>query len=222
MQFTIPPDSSGRNVKGHLIIPNSGVLTLGMGNVTFNVMAGDVKLGLVAVYNLDLKPGNNTPAFDGVLYFDQLVPHLATILNAEQGALADGMIELNATGNSTINYGEHIPYIEGVLNYKSIPMRIPVTSLLLDLVSGVLASGTNGTQPPLLSTLGEVLGNRTLFEQMLDYFEPGTSGAAQGSSNNATTTQSSKVKRAQDKTVGRTMQMNLFRLGIRGLRSGLS
>jgi hypothetical protein len=173
MQFTIPPEtSSGHNMKGHLNIPNAGVLTLGLGNVTFNVMAGDIKLGLVHIYDLDLKPGNNTPPFEGDFYFDQLVPNLVAFLDIQRVALADGMIEFNATGNSTINNSQHIKYVESVLNQKHIPFRIPATALLLDVVSGVLASGTtNGSQLLLLDTLGEVLGNKTLFEQMLDHFE---------------------------------------------------
>ena len=222
MQFTIPPGPSGHNMKGHLNIPNAGVLTLGLGNVTFNVMAGDIDLGLVYIYNLELKPGNNTPPFEGDFYFDQLVPNLSVFMQAQHSALADGMVEFNATGNSTFHNGQRIKYVEGVLNQKHIPFRVPLTSLLLDVVSGVLAGGTNGSELPLLDTLGDVLGNKTLFEQMLTHFEVGsTRSGAQGGGSGANATGTSKVKRTLAKQVGRSAQMNLFRLGLRTLRPNI-
>jgi len=222
MQFTIPPPPSGHNMKGHLIIPNAGVLTLGLGNVSFNVMAGDINLGLVYIDNLDLKPGNNTPSFVGDFYFDALVPNLAAFMDSQRAALAEGMIELNATGNATFHNGRRIAYVEGVLNKKHIPFRIPATTLILNVVSGVLAGGTNGTGLPLLDTLGDVLGNKTLFGQMLSHFEAegGAGGGTQGGSGGGNgTAGGAKVKRTVAQAVGRSMQMNLFRLGLRTLRS---
>ncbi|AEO71232.1 uncharacterized protein THITE_75172 [Thermothielavioides terrestris NRRL 8126] len=216
MQFTIPPDpATGYNLRGHLLIPNAGVITLGLGNVSFNILAGDVNLGLVHLYDLDLRPGNNTPYFEGEFYFDQLVPNLAAVLASQQAALADGVVELHSRGNATVNYGRHIPYIEGVLNIKRIPMRIPLTSLLLDVVEGVLAGGMNGTQHlPLLDTLGEVLGNKTLFEQMLSHWD-----AAGGGGNGTAAGGAAGGKRSVMRAVGRSMRMNLFKLGLRSLRS---
>jgi hypothetical protein len=220
MQFTIPPGPSGHNMKGHLNIPNAGVLTLGLGNVSFNVMSGDVNLGLVYIDNLDLKPGNNTPPFVGDFYFDELVPNLAAFMETQRGPLAEGMIELHAAGNSTFHNGQRIKYVEGVLNGKRIPFRIPATTLVLDVLSGVLAGGTDGSEIPLLDTVGDVLGNKTLFGQMLGYFEPETVGSgAQGGSGSADDTGTAKVKRTAAQALGRSMQMNLFRLGLRTLRS---
>ncbi|KAL2019094.1 hypothetical protein VTK56DRAFT_10125 [Thermocarpiscus australiensis] len=216
MQFTIPPGPSGRNMKGHLNIPNAGVLTLGLGNVTFNVVAGGINLGLVYIYNLDLKPGNNTAPFEGDFYFDELVPNLVAFLDAQQGALADGMIEFNATGNSSTHSGQEIKYLESVLNQKHIPFRIPATSLVLDVLSGVLAGGTNSSQQlPLLDTLGHVLANKTLFEQMLGHFE-GTDTYSEGVAN---ATAAAKVKRTAVASLGTSMEMKLVGLGLSRLRS---
>jgi hypothetical protein len=220
MQFTIPPPPSGHNMHGHLTIPNAGVITLGMGNVTFDVMAGDIKLGMVYIYNLDLKPGNNTPPFEGDFYFDKLVPNLARFMETQHDALANGMIELNATGNSAFHNGQRIAYVEAVLNRKSIPFRIPATTLLLDVVSGLLAGGTNGSVPPLLDTLGDVMGNKTLFENMLSHFEAGgNGGGTQGRSSSADGAGTPKVKRTVAQAFGRSLQTNLLRLGLRTLRS---
>ncbi|KAH6842191.1 hypothetical protein B0I37DRAFT_329378 [Chaetomium sp. MPI-CAGE-AT-0009] len=221
MQFTIPPGRSGHNMKGHLNIPNAGVLTLGLGNVTFNVMAGDINLGLVYIYNLDLKPGNNTPPFEGDFYFDELVPNLAAFLETQRGALANGMIEFNATGNSTFHNGQRIRYVEGVLNRKHIPFAIPATTLLLDVLSGVLAGGTDGSGLPLLDTLGDVMGNKTLFEQMLDHFGTQSIGSGtQGGGNGVEAADTARLKRrTMAQKAGRSMQMNLLKLGVRALRA---
>ncbi|KAH6617644.1 hypothetical protein F5144DRAFT_397861 [Chaetomium tenue] len=216
MQFTIPPGPSGHNMKGHLNIPNAGVMTLGMGNVTFNVMAGDINLGLVHIYNLDLKPGNNTPPFEGDFYFDELVPNLAAIMETQHESLANGMIAFNTSGNSTFHNGRRIKYVEGVLNRKHIPFTIPVTTLLLDVLSGVLAGGTDGSSGlPLLDTLGDTLGNKTLFDQMLGHFDTQSIGSG------SEVTDTARLKRTAAQRLGRSMQMNLFRLGLRTMRAKL-
>ncbi|KAL2255657.1 hypothetical protein VTK26DRAFT_2935 [Humicola hyalothermophila] len=220
MEFTIPPDPSGFNMRGVLNIPNAGVITLGLGNVSFNVLAGDVNLGLVHIYNLDLKPGNNTPPFEGVFYFDQLIPNLSAILESQRESLADGgTLLLHTAGNSTFHKGQRIKYIEDVLNRKRIPFRIPAMTFLLDVVSGLLAGGgANGTtQMPLLDTVADVLGNRTLFEGMLDHFETAGSGRSNGGSNGgATNSVGNSVRRMVTRAVGRSMGANLLRLGLRG------
>ncbi|KAK3313341.1 hypothetical protein B0H66DRAFT_565916 [Apodospora peruviana] len=218
-QFIIPPGDDGVNMRGHLVIPNAGVLTLGMGNVSFNLMAGnDINLGLVRVDDLNLKPGNNTPEFYGEFYFDQLVPNLAAIMETQRDALNEGNIQLTAKGNSTLANGEHIKYIEGVLNNKNIPFTIPVMTLLVDVLSGVLAGGGEGSQSPLLDTLGQVIGNTTLFEQMLDHWEEVSGNGGQV---NETASAGAVVKRAMGgtKKLGRTIRTNLFRLGLRSLRA---
>ena len=141
-------------------------------------------------------------------------------METQHDALANGMIELNATGSSTFHKGERIAYIESVLNRKSIPFRIPATTLLLDVVSGLLAGGTNGSELPLLDTLGDVLGNKTLFENMLSHFDTGRAGSGgQGGSGDEDVSGTAKVKRTVAQTLGRSMQTNLFRLGLRTLRS---
>ncbi|KAH6621579.1 hypothetical protein B0J18DRAFT_491844 [Chaetomium sp. MPI-SDFR-AT-0129] len=218
MSFTIPPPASGYNMNGHLTIPNAGVVGLGMGNVSFNILAGDINLGLVHIDNLYLAPGNNTPPFYGEFYFDQLVPNLSAILKTQEAALADGMLELHTSGNSTFYNGKRIAYSEGVLNNKRIPFRVPVTSLLLDVLSGVLQGGGDHgqTKLPILDTLGDVLGNKTLFENMLDHFGKEVVDAANGGGD--------KGKRAvsmtgMGKKVGRSMKMNLLRLGLRSWKA---
>ncbi|KAL9564814.1 hypothetical protein ACKAV7_011266 [Fusarium commune] len=152
--------TSKNNMKGMLNIPNSGVLRLGLGNLTFNVMSGDVRLGLINLWDLQLWPGNNSVPFDGNFYFDQLVPNLSEILDMQKGPLGNGYLEFNATGNTTIAGGEHIKYIEGVLNYKHIRFTFPVITLLGDVLGGLL----DANQGSLLDIFGTSIGNSTLLE----------------------------------------------------------
>lgn len=175
-EIMIPPDDNGDNIKGHLNIPNSGTMTLGLANPSFFMVAGDVKLGLVTLPKLELKPGNNTAFFHGKLYLDSLIPNLPAILESQGTALNKGYIAVNCTGNSTYtDDGEQVKYLEGVLNIKKIPLRIPITQLLSSLLGGLMGGGGglgNSTEGgSLLDRLGNVVGNGTLFDGMLDHFE---------------------------------------------------
>ncbi|RFN48460.1 hypothetical protein FIE12Z_7269 [Fusarium flagelliforme] len=170
--------TSKYNMKGNLNIPNSGVLRLGLGNLTFNVMSGETRLGLINLYDLQLWPGNNTVPFEGNFFFDELVPNLSEILDSQKDSLSKGYIAFNATGNSTMANGEHIKYIEGVLNKKHIPFTVPVISLLGDVVGGLL----DADQGSLVNIFGGAVGNSTLLEHVLGHWD----GSGGGSSGNAT------------------------------------
>ncbi|KAK4184341.1 hypothetical protein QBC35DRAFT_535040 [Podospora australis] len=224
MSFMIPPDKDGNNIRGTLNIPNAGVLTLGLGTLSFHLRSGKVDLGLVTVPNLSLKPGNNSAEFSGRFYFDQLVPNLSEILESQREAIKEGYLEIFATGNNTIaKDGSHIKYLERVLNSKAIPFRVPVISLLMDVVSGFLAGGGEGGGPQgqLLETLGAVVGNTTLLEGMLGHFEQ-ASPMVEGENGNENGTVVERremgdvVRKAK-----RSMQMNLIRLGLRSMRSSM-
>ena len=177
MEFMVPPEENGDNIRGYLNIPNSATMTLGLANPSFFMMTGDVKLGLVTLPNLEIKPGNNSAYFHGQMYFDALIPNLPEILGSQGTSFSEGYLDLNCTGNSTYNDdGERIRYLEGVLNHKHIPLRIPITSLLSDILSGFLGGdgilgGGGGNGSSLLDGIGNVVGNETLFSGMLDHFE---------------------------------------------------
>ncbi|RSM09133.1 hypothetical protein CEP52_004250 [Fusarium oligoseptatum] len=172
MEFMLKSNDTKYNMKGHLNIPNSGVLTLGLGNLTFNLMSGETRVGLVNLYDLQLRPGNNSVPFDGNFFFDELVPNLSEILDSQQEPLSHGYIELAATGNSTIVNGEHVKYIEGVLNKKHIKFTVPIITLLGDVVGGLLGAD----QDSLLGIFGGAIGNSTLFEHLLSHWEGENSG----------------------------------------------
>ncbi|KAH8657354.1 hypothetical protein BGZ61DRAFT_371347 [Ilyonectria robusta] len=201
LNFNLQSNETVYNMKGFLNIPNSGVLTLGLGNMTYNLMSGKTRLGLVNIYDVQLKPGNNSVPFDGQFFFQELVPNLASILDSQKEALGQGNIEFNATGNATTYNGEHIKYIEDVLNRKHIKFTIPVITILSDVVGGLLGAGGSN----LLELVGGAIGNSTLFENLLDHWEDD----GQGGSGSST---KSKTKRAR---TGRSLMWNALRLGFR-------
>ena len=163
LNLVLPPDENGYNIKGKLNLPNSGVLTLALGNLTFNMLSGDVVLGYANIYDVEMKPGMNNPYFDGELYLKELIPNLATILDDQKHALANGNVEFNATGKSAIVDGEHVKYVEDVLNSKRITFQYPVITLLSDVVNGFL-----GDKGSLLDIVGDVFGNETLVDNIVE------------------------------------------------------
>ncbi|KAJ6443614.1 hypothetical protein O9K51_04793 [Purpureocillium lavendulum] len=204
------PPQDGRNIKGSLNLPNAGVLTLEIGNLTLDLFSGKVRLGQITINDLALPPGNNSCEFEGNLYLDTLGPNLAPILAAQAGPLGRGVIELNVTGNSTIVNGVHIPYLEKVLNTKTLTTSISVVTLLSDVLSGVVAGAGNGTSSGnnLIDILGDVLGNSTFLHGVVDHWNT-TSGG--GGSNNAV-----HAKRAAQRS---SMVWSMLKLGMKMKRA---
>ncbi|GAW19267.1 hypothetical protein ANO14919_087530 [Xylariales sp. No.14919] len=166
LRLIFPPLEDGTNIKGTLNLPNAGVLTLGLGNLTLNLFSGDIKLGFINIYDVTLPPGNNTQLFDGQLYLNELVPNLGAILDSQSKPLADGNIEIIAVGNATVVNGMHIGYVEQVLNKKSLVSTTPVIKLLGDLISSFSANG----DASLSDLLGDTIGNSTFIEGLLDHW----------------------------------------------------
>ncbi|KAI0481468.1 hypothetical protein F4859DRAFT_420539 [Xylaria cf. heliscus] len=166
LRLIYPPLENGTNIRGTLNLPNAGVLTLGLGNLTLDLFSGDIKLGFVNIYDVILPPGNNTRNFEGELYLNELVPNLGAILDSQSGPLADGNIELRARGNATMVNGVHINYVEQVLNNKDLVATVPVIKLLSDVISSFSAGGNAS----LSDLLGDTVGNSTFIEGLLDHW----------------------------------------------------
>lgn len=181
MEFMMPPNDKGFNIKGHLNTNNAGALALYLGDLDFNVLAGDVRLALMHLYDVKLEKGMTHPYFEGTFFFDQLVPHLAEILSSQGKSLASGNLELTATGNATKVDGQNIKYVEEVLNKKEIHFEVPVLTLVGDLLNGLL--GSDGGTGSLVDALGGVVGNSTLVDNVVGHWNRGGNGNGNGNSN---------------------------------------
>ena len=136
-QLIIPPREDGINLVGNLTLPNWSILTIGLGNLTFNAWAGDVLIGNLALYDVLLEPGNSTLPFEGELYFETVFEHLVDILGSQSASLSSGSLEVGISGNTTKVDGEHITYLENVLNEAHVLGRTPIIQLLTDFLAGV-------------------------------------------------------------------------------------
>lgn len=133
----LPPDEDGTNLIGNLTLPNWSDLEIFLGNLTFNAMAGDMRIGTTSVFDVLLPPGNTTLPFKGVLFLEELMDNLVNVLGSQGAALSKGVLELTVSGNETVIDGEHITYLESVLNAARIKSQIPIMQLLTDALASI-------------------------------------------------------------------------------------
>ncbi|KAG5998083.1 hypothetical protein E4U43_002502 [Claviceps pusilla] len=166
LKIMFPPDKSGNNLKGTINIPNSGVLMLNFGNITFDIFSGAVKLGKITTYDVLLNVGNNTLNFDGYLDLPNLVKNFGLVLESQKAALNRGQVDLNVTATNVMVHGERIPYIEKVLGRRPLTPSISVITLISDVLAGFLGGG--GTS--IVNALGDVVGNNTFLQNVIDNY----------------------------------------------------
>lgn len=166
LNIMFPPDKSGNNLKGTINIPNSGVLMLNFGNITFDIFSGAVKLGKITTYDVLLNVGNNTLNFDGYLDLPNLVKNFGLVLESQKAALNRGQVDLNVTATNVMVHGERIPYIEKVLGRRPLTTSISVITLISDVLAGFLGGG--GTS--IVNALGDVVGNNTFLQNVIDNY----------------------------------------------------
>ena len=166
LQLVLPGDKNGNNLKGTLNLPNWGVLTLGLGNLTLNLLLGDVRIGLITLYDVVLPPGNNTRSFSGEVYLKSILPNIGAILASQADALSQGNIQLYVSGNSTTVNGEHIKFIEAVLNKARLPIPLSVIKLVSDVAGSLLGGG----HASLMDIVSEVFGNSTLLQDIVGHW----------------------------------------------------
>lgn len=109
----VPAEADGTNLRGSLWVPNYSPLALGMGNVTYDVLANGVRIGKTTVENLRIVPGNQTVEYKGQLDSDVIMANIRDVLGSLN---ADGDLEFVVTGNQSTVDGEHIGYLDEVLS----------------------------------------------------------------------------------------------------------
>ena len=112
-------------------------------------MAGGLTIGQATIYNAVVYPGDNTFPASGRVYFDVILDNLAVIIASQTNALRNGNIEITASGNSTVFDGQHIQYLESVLNGLSLAAQVPIGLLAAGTLEGIL----DGTD-----TISDILG----------------------------------------------------------------
>ncbi len=166
MQLILPAEANGTNIQGTLNLPNWGALALGLGDLKLNLMSGDLRIGLITIYDVFIPPGNNSRYFNGELFLGTIMQNIGTVLASQGDALSEGNIQIDATGNATIVNGQHIGFIEAVLNKRRVSSTIPVTKLLGDAIGSFTGSG----EASISSLLDAVFGNSTLINDALSHW----------------------------------------------------
>ncbi|KAJ6000851.1 hypothetical protein N7481_001260 [Penicillium waksmanii] len=152
-RLLLPKEEDGTNIVGSANLPNHSVFTFALGNVTLNLKSSDLVIGQATILDILLRPGNNNVSLRGTLDIKTVLDNLEVIMEAQSDALKDGVIELSASGNSTIYNGIHIPYYEEILSSLTLTTRVSVLGVLGDTVQGLLDNKN--------SSLGNVLRNMT-------------------------------------------------------------
>ena len=119
-------DPDGTNMVGTVLIPNPTVLTLSMGNVTFNNYIHGTKtlIGNSTLSNLVLKPGNNTMPMKSIVDQALVITQLTTNFK-------NGMLPIDIVGLSAVYEGQHLPYFEKALQGLTQSITLDVGSALM-------------------------------------------------------------------------------------------
>lgn len=198
MQLMMPPEANGTNIQGTLNLPNWGTLALSFGDIKLNLMSGDIRIGLITIYDVFIPPGNNSLYFNGELFLGTLVQNFGTILASQTDALADGNIQIDATGNATTVNGERISFIEAVLNKRRVTSMISLMKLGSDLIN----SFTGSNQASLTDLIDNLFGNSTLIDDILGHW-------------NTTANSGTSEKRGPRAAAARSSKLNLLKLGMK-------
>lgn len=156
-------ENNGNNFQGTFILPNHSPLSIGLGNLTLNTWAGDVRIGSATVTDAYLEPGNNTIPFTGQIFLDAVMMNSAAILASQSSYLPNGYLELGISGNSTIANGEHITYVEDVLNGIRLKAQLHENEVLSGLATSLIGPDRTVT---LSDMTGDLVGDLDPLEVM--------------------------------------------------------
>ena len=145
----LTPDPDGTNMVGEVYIPNPSVMTLTMGNVTFeNILPATsttpaTNIGNTTLNNLVLTPGNNTIPMRSIINQTIVIEALATTYK-------DGMLPVDIVGTQAVYNGQHLPYFEKALQSLTQHISLDVGSALkaIGVDPSALAGLGGGSAPP--------------------------------------------------------------------------
>ncbi|KAL8721541.1 MAG: hypothetical protein Q9225_001795 [Loekoesia sp. 1 TL-2023] len=104
----LTPEPDGANMIGTVYIPNPTVLTLTMGNVTFNNFVENEFIGTSLLSDLVLTPGNNTIPMRSIV-------NQTLVIEKVTETYKDGLLPIDIVCNSSVYNGQHLEYFEKAL-----------------------------------------------------------------------------------------------------------
>ncbi|KAL2053437.1 hypothetical protein ABVK25_006431 [Lepraria finkii] len=140
--FTIElnPEPDGTNMVGTVYIPNPTVMTISMGNVTFDnfIASTTTRIGTTTLTNLTLFPGNNTIPMRSQI-------NQTLVLTQILENFKDGMLPIDIVGNSSVYDGQHLVYFEKAL--ASVTQHITLNVGMALKAVGLDPSSLSGSPP---------------------------------------------------------------------------
>lgn len=131
----VPAEADGTSLRGSLWVSNHSPLTVGMGNVTYDVLAGGVRVGETTVENLRMVPGNQTIEYKGKLDSDVLVANIRDVLGSLN---EEGNLEFVVTGNQSMVNNERIGYLDEVLSKINVKASFTLCQAMKSLPQGAM------------------------------------------------------------------------------------
>lgn len=115
--------SNGSALGGSLFVPNWSALSLGLGNMTCDVVANGIVVGQTTVEDLRLVPGNQSVAYVSRLDADAVTSRAREVLGALD---QEGDLDLLIRGNSSSVDGQRVEYLDDVMSQISISTQLPL------------------------------------------------------------------------------------------------
>lgn len=105
-------------------------------------MIGGFDIGRARLYDVELKPGNNSVPARLDVDIQAALKNIVPILQSQTETLQRGNLALSASGNSTIYNGKHVEYLESVLNGLTLTAEVPIMKILTDSIGGLLSDNS--------------------------------------------------------------------------------
>ncbi|RAO73929.1 uncharacterized protein BHQ10_009941 [Talaromyces amestolkiae] len=153
------PDADGNDVYGEVVVYNPSPASVTLGDVTLDVLIGDVVVGQASTTVNNIVPGNNTFEIRGKLNSTAVLNDTLALVKTELPYFEQELVVASARGRSVVYDGQHLPYWEDAFQLLRITATKPVLPLLNALVNSTADEllGDNQFASPALNFLVDLL-----------------------------------------------------------------
>ncbi|KAL4914613.1 hypothetical protein BDW62DRAFT_213270 [Aspergillus aurantiobrunneus] len=138
-------DDYGYNVHAKIAINNPTPTSATFGNVTLDLLVGDIILGEARASVANIIPGENVFDVDAKLNITNLQDHMETILEIEVPYLKNEEVLASASVTSVVYEGQHLAYWEEAFGRLEVTLTRPVRPLVQSVMDSGFLRGTVGS-----------------------------------------------------------------------------
>lgn len=144
-EVSTEPDENDNNFHGFVTIPNPSVLTIEIGNATFDTFLNGSNVGTTYMDNLILSPGNNNASLRASI---SQGPVLLALM--EEPYCQDGIIDFELSGNGVTNEGDKLSYFADALSADNLTVPINIGESVARDLGVTLGCSSSGNSSRLL------------------------------------------------------------------------